>query len=126
MDAALFTGGPYIDMSISGATMMSPTIEDGIVTRRIPVGNVAVPFVALQDCGYYVRWMFGNPRWASGIDLRTAIAHISFHEMAAAFERVTGRPDDLMKREYAILYEIHLNRIRTAEQWFRREEIRIL
>lgn len=171
MDAALFTGGPYIDMSISGATMMSPTIEDGIVIWRIPVGDVAVPFVALQDCGYYVRWMFDHPRRASGMDLRTAIAHISFHEMAAAFERVTGRPaqyiemsmddywalyrdiadlpaaynadrndastmstkdnftgfwnfckDDLMKREYGILDEIHPNRIKTAEQWFRIEE----
>ncbi|KAL7953361.1 hypothetical protein V8C34DRAFT_321213 [Trichoderma compactum] len=172
MDAALFTGGPYIDMSISGATMMSPTIEDGIVTWRIPVGDVALPFLALQDCGYYVRWMFDNPRRASGMDLRTAIAHISFDEMAASFERVTGRPaqyiemsmddywalyrdiadlpaaynadpndastmstkdnftgfwnfckDDLMKREYAILDEIHPNRIRTAEQWFRMEEL---
>ncbi|KAL7935742.1 hypothetical protein V8C35DRAFT_278736 [Trichoderma chlorosporum] len=174
MDAALFTAGPYIDMSISGATMMSPTIEDGIVTWRIPVGNVAVPFVALQDCGYYVRWMFDNRRRASGMDLRTAIAHVSFSDLAAAFQRVTGRPaqyiemsmddywtqevyrdiaglpaaynadpndastmstkdnftgfwnfckDDLMKRDYAILDEIHPNRIRTAEQWFRMEDM---
>ncbi|KAK4076385.1 hypothetical protein Trihar35433_2945 [Trichoderma harzianum] len=152
MDAALFTGGPYIDMSISGATMMSPTIEDGIVTWRIPVGDVRA-----FRCPARL-WLL-------------SIAHISFHEMAAAFERVTGRPaqyiemsmddywalyrdiadlptaynadpddastmstkdnftgfwnfckDDLMKREYAILDEIHPNRIRTAEQWFRIEE----
>ena len=30
--------------------------------------------------------------------------------------------DGIIKRDYALLDEIHPNRIRTAEQWFRREE----
>lgn len=30
--------------------------------------------------------------------------------------------DGIVKRDYVLLDEIHPNRIRTAEQWFRREE----
>lgn len=90
MGAALFTTGPYIDMSLSAATVMSPTIEDGVVTWRVPVGNGAVPFIALQDCGYYVRWLFDNTDQSNGMELKVAIDHITFHELAAAFELVTG------------------------------------
>jgi hypothetical protein len=173
MGASLFTTGPYIDMSISAATVMSPAIEDGVVTWRVPVGDGAVPFVALEDCGYYVRWQFDNPGRASGMELKAAIAHITFYELAAAFTKVTGHearyidmsmedywnyghfphiaylpagynadPEDpstmitkdnftgfwnvfkhgLIKRDYGILDEIHPNRIKSAEEWFRAEE----
>jgi hypothetical protein len=53
--AALFTTGPYIDITISSTTITSPTVEDGIVTWRVPLGDGAVGLVALEDCGYYVR-----------------------------------------------------------------------
>ncbi|KAB5545824.1 hypothetical protein GE09DRAFT_1003406, partial [Coniochaeta sp. 2T2.1] len=173
MGACLFTTGPYIDMSISAATVMTPTIDHGAVTWRVPVGNSAVPFIALEDCGHYVRWLFDNPERATGMDLKVAIDHITFDELAAAFTRVTGHPAQyiamsmedywnlghfphfaklpagynadpndpstmsnrdnftgfwnvfkhgLIKRDYAILDEIHPGRIRTAEEWFRRED----
>jgi hypothetical protein len=38
MGVALFTTGPYIDMAISGKNIMTPTIEDGVVTWRVPLG----------------------------------------------------------------------------------------
>jgi hypothetical protein len=33
-------------------------VEDGVVTWRVPLSEGAVPHVALEDCGYYVRWLF--------------------------------------------------------------------
>jgi NmrA-like family len=173
MGAAVFTTGPYIEMVISPGTPMTPTVEDGVVTWRVPLGAGAVPHVALEDCGYYVRWLFDHPERANGMDLEVAIEHIAYANLAAAFEKVTGHPAQyidtdldtywrkgalssradkpagynadpndkstmslrdnftgfwnvwkygIVKRDYAILDEIHPNRIRAAEQWLRRED----
>jgi hypothetical protein len=173
MGAAVFTSGPYIEMVISPLTPMTPTVEDGVVTWRVPLGAGAVPHVAIEDCGYYVRWLFDHPERANGMDLEVAIDHIPYANLAAAFEQVTGHPAQyidtdldtywnngplkgmadmpagynadpndkstmsvrdnftgfwnlwkygIVKRDYALLDEIHPNRIRSAEQWFRRED----
>jgi len=172
MGAAIFTSGPYIEMAISPLTPMTPSVEDGVVTWRVPLGQGAVPHVALDDCGYYVRWLFDHPRLANGMDLEVAIAHMTYTEIASAFEKVTGHraqyidtdletywngplngladlpagynadPNDkstmsfrdnftgfwnmwkarFITRDYAMLDEIHPNRIKTAEEWFRRED----
>lgn len=92
MGASLFTVGPYIDMAISARTPMTPTIEDGNVTWRVPFGDSSMPFGSLEDCGHYVRWQFDNPERANGMDLITAIEHTGFNDLAVAFERVTGHP----------------------------------
>jgi hypothetical protein len=173
MGAAVFTSGPYIEMVISPGTPMTPTVEDGVVTWRVPLGEGAVPHVALEDCGYYVRWLFDHPERANGMDLEVAIQHVAYANLAAAFEKVTGHPAQyidtdldmywrkgplssrgdvpagynadpndkstmsvrdnftgfwnvwkhgIVERDYAFLDEIHPNRIKTAEQWFRRED----
>src|SRR5277367_3278240 len=92
MGAAVFTTGPYIEMVISPGTPMTPTVEDGVVTWRVPLGEGAVPHVALEDCGYYVRWLFDHPERANGMDLEVAIEHVTYANLAAAFEKVTGHP----------------------------------
>ena len=66
MGAAVFTTGPYMEMAISAMTPMTPAVEDGVLTWRVPLGNGAVPHVALEDCGYYARWLFDNPDRANG------------------------------------------------------------
>ncbi len=92
MGAAVFTSGPYIEMVISPGTPMTPTVEDGVVTWRVPLGEGAIPHVALEDCGYYVRWLFDHPERANGMDLEVAIEHVTYANLAAAFEKVTGHP----------------------------------
>ncbi|KAF2405161.1 NAD(P)-binding protein [Trichodelitschia bisporula] len=180
MRAALFTTGPYIEMTIAARTVMTPKVENGVVTWRVPLGDGAVCHVALDDCEHYVRWLFDHQDRANGMDLEVAIGHIPYVELAAAFENVTGHParyidesldeywktgpmapaadapcgynsnladpaamnirtnftgfwnmwkysggnGGVIKRDYALLDEIHPNRIRTAEEWFRREEKR--
>jgi hypothetical protein len=172
MGAALLTTGPYMEMAFSSRTPMTPTVEDGVVTWRVPLGDGAVVHVALEDCGYYARWLFDNPERANGMDLEVAIEHVKYADLAAAFKRVTGRPaqyidtdldayfdgaykavantpagynadpndkstmsfrdnftgfwnqwkHNIIKRDYALLDEIHPSRIKTVEQWLRREE----
>jgi hypothetical protein len=90
MGAAVFTTGPYIEMAISPLTVMTPTVEHGTVTWRVPLGEGAIPHVATDDCGYYVRWLFDHPERANGMDLEVAIDQITYADLAASFEKVTG------------------------------------
>lgn len=172
MGAALLTTGPYMEMAISAMTPMTPSVEDGVVTWRVPLGNGAVPHVALEDCGYYARWLFDNPARANGINLEVAIEQVDYHKLAAAFETVTGHParyidtaldaywsgplkmaaglpagynadlndkstmsfrdnftgfwniwkHEVIRRDYALLDEIHPNRIKSVEEWLLRED----
>lgn len=177
MGAGIFTTGPYIEMSISSLTIMTPKVEDGVVTWRVPLGDGSVVHVALDDCEHYVRWMFDHPERSNGMDLEVAIDHIGYHDLAAAFEKVTGQKAQyidvsldeyweqgpmsrmagvasgynadlkdpaamsmrqnfsgfwnmwkysggnkgVIRRDYALLDEIHPNRIKSAEQFFRIE-----
>ncbi|KAH6696951.1 NmrA-like family protein [Plectosphaerella plurivora] len=174
MPVSIFTTGPYIEMAVSSKTIMTPSVQNGIVTWMVPLGDGAVPHVALDDCEHYVRWIFDHPERSDGMDLEVAIDHIPYADLAAAFQKVTGKqaqyinvpaqvyfdhipiadqpagynadPSDpstmtlrqnftgfwtmwansggnkgVIKRDYKLLDEIHPNRIKTAEEFFRRE-----
>lgn len=178
MKAALFTTGPYMEMSISKNTPFSVSVENGVATWRLPLNDGAVAFNSLDDCGYYVKWLFDDPERANGRDLAVAIDHVSAADLTAAFEKVTGHParlvnvslaehldqvwaleaekpagynadptdpanltlrqnfsgfwtcwqhsggnkSEVSKRDYALLDKIHPGRIRSAEDFFRRED----
>lgn len=100
MGAALFTTGPYIEMSITNRTVMTPAIENSVVIWRVPLKDGAVPHVSLEDCGFYVRWLFAHPERSNGMDLEVGIADITYTELAAAFEKVTGRPAQYIDTEF--------------------------
>ncbi|KXH55212.1 NmrA-like family protein [Colletotrichum salicis] len=139
MSVAIFTAGPYIEMTISSKTIMTPRVENGIVTWRVPLGAGAVPHVALDDCEHYARWLFDHPERSDGMDLEVAIDHVDYADLAKAFERAMGKPAQdnfssfwtmwtnsggnkgVIQRDYALLDEIHPKRIKTAEEFFRRE-----
>ncbi|KAI7759212.1 hypothetical protein LZL87_008589 [Fusarium oxysporum] len=176
MGTAIFTTGPYIEMAISALTVMTPRIVEGVVTWAVPLADGAIPHVALDDCEHYVRWLFDHPERSNGLDLEVAIDHINYHDLAKAFQKVTGKPAQfidipletyfehmpwaattpsgynadpndpatmtfkqnftgfwnmwrnsggnkgVVQRDYKLLDEIHPNRIKTAEEFFRREE----
>ncbi|KAI1761823.1 NAD(P)-binding protein [Hypoxylon sp. FL1150] len=183
MKAALFTTGPYMEMTISARTPLSVSIENGVATWRLPLNDGAIPFIALDDCAYYVKWLFDDPVRASGTDLQVAIDHVSARDLTAAFEKVTGHParfvnvgfdeyfgssvtwagydtekpagynadpadpatltlrenfsgfwtcwqhsgadknnsEKIVRRDYELLDKIHPGRVRSAEDFFRRE-----
>lgn len=174
MKAALFTTGPYMEMTISKYTAMPLSIENGVSTWRLPLDDGSVPYVDLDDCGYYVKWLFDHPERANGLNLEVAIDHIGRDDLARAFEKVTGHParclnvsldeyfdkvwasdperpagynadpndpatltvrqnfsgfwttfqnsggnKGVLRRDYKLLDEIHPNRIKSAEEFFR-------
>jgi uncharacterized protein YbjT (DUF2867 family) len=177
MAATIFTTGPYIEMTVATVTPMTPSVQGGVVTWMVPLGDGAVVHVSLDDCEYYVRWIFDHPERSDGMDLEVAVDHIHYADLAAAFQKVTGKPAQyinipmstyfdhipiadepagynaspgdpatmsfrqnftgfwtmwansggnkgVIKRDYKLLDEIHPNRIKTAEEFFRREEER--
>ncbi|KAM6529511.1 hypothetical protein FALCPG4_007647 [Fusarium falciforme] len=98
MKVSLFTTGVYLDMAISSAGPAVPKVEvdevtgEDILTWRVPLTrDGAVVHVTLDDYGFYVRWLFENPQEADGRDLEVAIEHVHYHDLAKAFEQVTGR-----------------------------------
>jgi uncharacterized protein YbjT (DUF2867 family) len=186
MGVALFTTGPYIEMTIASNTVMTPAIEknekgEDTATWRIPLTHEGtVAHVYLDDCGHYVRWLFDHPEKANGLDLAVAIDHIKYADLAVAFAKVTGHParfidvdfdtywkeapisvraddpagysanvndpatmsvkanftgfwniwrhsrrdDGFLRRDYALLDEIHPGRVRSAEEYFKVEDER--
>lgn len=103
MKASCLTAGPFIDMTVSSRTVISPTVEEGVVTWRVPLGDGTVNFTCLEDCGYYVFWLLEHPERSNGMDLEVGIAAISGVEWAAAFAKITGKPAqyiDISVEEY--------------------------
>ncbi|KAF5676537.1 hypothetical protein FHETE_2033 [Fusarium heterosporum] len=92
MGLAIFTTGPYLDMAISASTFFTPRMEDGVVTWKLPLGDGAMAHVDLDDCAYYVRWLFDHPERSDGMNLEVAIEHVKYADLAKAFEQVTGKP----------------------------------
>ena len=95
MGAAIFTTGPYIEMSIASMTIFTPTIEgDGVATWRLPLGpkGGGVAHVSIADCEHYTRWMFDHAEKVNGRDIEVAIEHVSYIDFAKAFSKVTGHP----------------------------------
>ncbi len=177
MRSAVFTSGPYIEMTLGKNTPFAPVVEGDTAVWRVPLGEGAVPFVALDDCGFYVKYLFDHPDEADGLNLAVAIDHVTFTEYTRAFTAVTGHParwDDtelhqhvenifgprvdlpagynadptdpatmtlrrnftaffenfrhsggnkgIVTRDYEFLDRIHPGRIRSVEEWLRKEE----
>ncbi|KAI1120937.1 hypothetical protein F5Y10DRAFT_289123 [Nemania abortiva] len=177
MRSALFTTGPYIEMTLGKQTPFAPVVENDTAVWRVPLAEGAVPFTALDDCGYYVKYLFDHPDEADGLNLAVALDHVTFTEYTRAFTAVTGHParwDDVelnkhientfgpqvdlpagynadpadpatmtlrqnftaffelwrhsggnkgvITRDYKFLDRIHPGRIRSAEEWLRKEE----
>ncbi|KAM0411408.1 hypothetical protein ACHAPD_009619 [Fusarium lateritium] len=146
MGTALFATGPYVEMVTSDRSAIVPHVVDGVVTWSVPLADGAMVLVSLDDCEYYVRWLFDNPKKSDGMDVDVAIDHITIDELAKAFQKVTDPKDPAtmtikqnftgfwnlwrhsggnkrtIRRDYELLDEIHPSRIRTTEEFFRREE----
>lgn len=71
-------------------------IEDDIVQWCVLLGKGAVPHVALNHCALYVCWLF---------DLEGAIYHITYDELALAFQEVTGHQARYVDTDLRIYWE---------------------
>lgn len=177
MRSAVFTTGPYIEMTIGRATVFPPSVENGEAIWRAPLADGAIPFTAVDDCGVFVKYLFDHSEnEGDGMELQAALDHVTFAEYVRAFTKVTGKParwidldvdqhmeniwgdkadtpcgynadpkdpasmslrdnftgwfnlwrhsggnKGLIRRDYDILDKIYPGRIKSAEEWIRKE-----
>ncbi|KAG6354597.1 hypothetical protein INS49_004615 [Diaporthe citri] len=121
MKVSLFTTGPYLDMAISSSGPMVPKVEkdengDEVLTWRVPLtADGGIPHIALDDCGYYVKWLIENPGEADGLDLEVSIEHVHYADLAKAFGRVTGHKARFIDTDWATYWrEGSLSQIKDA------------
>ena len=60
----------------------------------VPMGDALYPFIALDDIGWFTAHIFANRDSWSGLTLSIGGDSLSFAQLAATFERVTGIPAD--------------------------------
>ena len=84
---------------------------------RAPLSNGAVPFVHLYELRFYVYWIFSHPDVSAGINLKVAVEHVSFHDLA-----VSGANKGLIQRDYELLDKIHPEWVQSLKQWMEKVE----
>jgi hypothetical protein len=47
--------------------------------------------IALDDIGFYTKWLFDNPSESAGLELKVTTDEVSFAEIAQTFTTVTGK-----------------------------------
>ena len=87
---SIVTTGPYIEQLL-GFQMPKKTAS-GEYDFRLPLKDGAIPYAALDDMAYYVRWIFDHPDQSAGLNLKLSVEHVSLPQLASTFTEVTGKP----------------------------------
>lgn len=70
--------------------------EDGTRVWVSPIGKTGtVPMIALEDLGWWTRYIFDNVESTSGKDLQVASQMASIHDVMEAFKTTTGLPAEM-------------------------------
>lgn len=89
MIRSVLTSGPYMDMLYE---LMLPIEKDGVFLFAAPIGDGSIPLIALDDLGYYARYVFDNPEKNAGVNLEVATEEVSWQHLVSTFIEVTGKP----------------------------------
>ncbi|KAF8319406.1 NAD(P)-binding protein [Clavulina sp. PMI_390] len=90
---SIFTTGPYLDMLIELFAAYNIR-EDGTRVWISPFGakgdTGTLPLVALEDIGWWARYMFDTPAETTGKEIALASDIVTYPQIVETFERVTG------------------------------------
>lgn len=82
--------------------------EDGTRVFVAPIGDKGViPLIALDDLGWWARYIFDNAPSTTGKDIKVASQPATYQDIVDAFKRVTGLPAEyksLSMDEYFALW----------------------
>ncbi|KAI0717245.1 nmrA-family protein [Cerioporus squamosus] len=98
MSWSILTTGPYMDMLNMGVFGPIKVRADGTHVFTSPVGGGHVPMIALQDLGFFARYIFDNRAATSRQELEIASDWVSWDYLVKTFTAVTGK-----KAEYVPL-----------------------
>ncbi|KIW17360.1 hypothetical protein PV08_04553 [Exophiala spinifera] len=84
----ILTGGVYASMLNS---ILRPIKDDDGVTFAVPMAEDSViPLIPLENYGLRIKWILENAEEAVGKFVSAAPYHVTFPEIAKAFEKVNG------------------------------------
>ncbi|RPD63751.1 nmrA-family protein [Lentinus tigrinus ALCF2SS1-6] len=96
MSWSILTTGPYMDMLNMGIFGPLKARPDGTHVFASPVGAGHVPMIALQDLGFFARYIFDNRAATSRQELEIASDWVDWDYLVKTFTKVTGK-----KAEYS-------------------------
>jgi len=88
---SIVTTGPYMEQ-LHGGSFAPQILDDGTRVFAAPLGKGHVPIVALDDIGYFARYIFDHRTETSGKELRIASQMLGWDELVETFKRVTNLP----------------------------------
>jgi hypothetical protein len=53
--------------------------------------NGKIPLIALEDVGHFSLWLLDHPEESTGLQLKVATDEVSFDDIVATFQKVTGK-----------------------------------
>ncbi|KAL1727448.1 hypothetical protein EV714DRAFT_275586 [Schizophyllum commune] len=65
---------------------------DGTFVFASPIGEGRIPMIALNDLGWWARYILDKRAATSGVELRIASDMVGWDDLVATFQRVTGQP----------------------------------
>lgn len=65
--------------------------------------------IALEDLGFFVRYIFDNPSTTSGHDLEVASDRVSWTQLAETFTKVTGIPAEFKRLSFTDYFNLYRN-----------------
>ncbi|TFK78827.1 NAD-P-binding protein [Polyporus arcularius HHB13444] len=98
MSWSVLTSGPYMDMLNMGMFGPINVRADGTHVFASPVGPGHVPMIALQDLGFFARYIFDHRAETSRQELEVASDYVGWDYLVKTFTKVTGK-----KAEYVPL-----------------------
>ncbi|TFK82182.1 hypothetical protein K466DRAFT_500761, partial [Polyporus arcularius HHB13444] len=98
MSWSILTTGPYMDMLNMGVFGPLKVRDDGTYVFASPVGTGHVPMIALQDLGFFARYIFDHRAATSREELEVASDWVGWDYLVQTFTKVTGK-----KAEYVPL-----------------------
>ncbi|KAH9830307.1 NAD-P-binding protein [Rhodofomes roseus] len=100
MSWTLITSGPYMEMLHNAMFGPAKQRADGTVVFVTPVAQGHVNMIALDDFGFFARYVFDHRAETSGEDLQIASDRVDWEYLRTTFEKVTGLRAEVLYHSY--------------------------
>jgi hypothetical protein len=87
---SILHSGPYMETLSEMLRPFPDKADPSVMVFAAPLGEGAMPLIALEDLGWYARWLFDHPERSNGLTLKASTEHVHWEDLARTFTEVTG------------------------------------
>lgn len=88
---SILHSGPYMETLSEMLKPYPDPADPSLMVFAAPLGDGAMPLIALEDLGWYGRWIFDHPERSNGMTLKASTEHVHWKDLARTFAELTGR-----------------------------------